>query len=378
MTIQKPFKQGADFEYLRKVLMRETSGGPVPIIELAVDGDPMSEVTGLPTPFSSLLDMTDFVEGDGSINQDSMRKGIQIYNLSLAFARAVGYDYVTIIPAILLPRTKANISQAIPGQVKQRSWQNEHAGLIPDRAAFEAFPWPEASGLGLVSIDYIAPQMPEGAKIMVFYMGIFEDLRALMGFEQMAIKSIRDPGLIGDILEKLTVIAETELDKLAAHPAVGAVFYAEDMGFNTGTMLSPAFFKEWVIPRQKRIADIVHKHGKPFLLHACGQIEALMEDLIETVGIDGYHSFEDNIEPVEEFYKRYHDRISILGGLDVNLLTHGTEAEVRARCRQILDVCGPGGGFAMGSGNSITNYCKIENYYAMIDETRKWNEEHGF
>ena len=103
-----------------------------------------------------------------------------------------------------------------------------------------------------------------------------------------------------------------------------------------------------------------------------------MEDLIEVVKINGYHSFEDNIEPVEDFYNRYHDRISILGGVDVNLLTHGSEEEVRARCRRILDACGPGGGFAIGSGNSITNYCSIENYYTMLDETRRWNEEHGY
>jgi uroporphyrinogen decarboxylase len=324
------------------------------------------------------MDMMDFVEGDGSISQDSYRKGIQLLDLSLAFSRQVGYDYVTIIPAIPIPRTKPRINQAVPGQVKQRSWQNEHDGLIPDRAAFNDFPWPVIDANSSISLDFMAPQLPDGMKIMVFYFGIFEDLRALMGFEQMAIKSIREPQLIGDILEKLTVIAEAVIDRAAANPAVGAVFFGEDMGFNTGTMLSPAFFREWVIPRLKRIADACHRHGKPFLLHSCGQIDALMEDLIETVGIDGIHSFEDNIETVESVYQRYHDRISILGGLDVNLLANGSEQEVRARCRQILDVCGPGGGYAMGSGNSITNYCKIENYYAMIDETRKWNEEHGF
>jgi hypothetical protein len=32
----------------------------------------------------------------------------------------------------------------------------------------------------------------------------------------------------------------------------------------------------------------------------------------------------------------------------------------------------------MGTGNSVANYVKIENYYAMLDETRKWNEEHGY
>jgi uroporphyrinogen decarboxylase len=142
-------------------------------------------------------------------------------------------------------------------------------------------------------------------------------------------------------------------------------------------MLSPKFMRKYVIPRHKRIADACHKHGKPFLLHSCGQIDALMKDLIEVVGIDARHSYADNIEPVEKVYKKYHDRIAILGGVDVDLLSRGTAEQVRARTRQILNACAPGGGFAIGSGNSVTNYCKIENYYAMIDETRKWNEEHA-
>ena len=100
-----------------------------------------------------------------------------------------------------------------------------------------------------------------------------------------------------------------------------------------------------------------------------------MEDLIEEVGIDGLHSFEDVIEPVESVYQCYGDRISILGGVDVGLLATASPQEVRNRGRQILDVCGKNGGFALGSGNSVPNYAKIENYYAMIDETRIWNEE---
>jgi hypothetical protein len=68
----------------------------------------------------------------------------------------------------------------------------------------------------------------------------------------------------------------------------------------------------------------------------------------------------------------------ILGGLDVNILSKGTTDDVRKRVREILDVCGHDGGYCMGSGNSVTNYCKIENYLAMIDETRKWNEERGY
>jgi len=136
-------------------------------------------------------------------------------------------------------------------------------------------------------------------------------------------------------------------------------------------MLSPAFMRDHVFGRHKRIADICHRHSKPFLLHSCGQIELLMEDLIEFVGIDAKHSFQDNIMPVEKVYQKYHDRIGIVGGLDVDILARGTTDQVRERVRQILDVCGPNGGYCMGSGNSVTNYCKVENFYTMIDETRK-------
>jgi len=132
-----------------------------------------------------------------------------------------------------------------------------------------------------------------------------------------------------------------------------------------------------VLPRHKRIVEACHRHDKLFLLHSCGKIDALMEALIEEVGIDALHSFQDKILPIEEAYRRYGDRIALLGGVDVDLLSRGTTEEVRSRTRQILEACAPTGGLAMGSGNSVTNYCKMENFYAMLDETRKWNREHG-
>jgi uroporphyrinogen decarboxylase len=87
-------------------------------------------------------------------------------------------------------------------------------------------------------------------------------------------------------------------------------------------------------------------------------------------------SIKANIEPVEDVYRKYGDRIAILGGVDVDLLARGTPDQVRTRTREILDACAPGGGFCMGSGNSLPNYVDIENYYAMIAETERWNAEH--
>jgi uroporphyrinogen decarboxylase len=376
--IQKPFKVKPDFEHLRKVIMRETTDGPVPIIELITDAEIMSAVTGIdfpPSDYNKLKVMNQ--EGAlGEIDEETMMIGMRFMDLNVNFSKMVGYDYVLANTIVPLKRTSANRQIDPNYRDTVRNWQEEHKGIIMNREDYEAYEWPSVDSINLVALDLLEGMIPPEMKMSCFVMGIFEDLRLLMGIEQMAYKSIDEPELLGDILENLTVLAEATVDRAAAHPSCGFIFYADDIGHTNSTMVSPKFLREWVFPRQKRIADACHKHGKPFLFHTCGHVDAIMEDLIETVGIDAFHSFQDNIEPVEEVYRKYGDRISILGGLDVDLLSRGTPEQVRKRTREILQVCAPGGGFCMGSGNSLPNFVNVDNYYAMLDETREWNQTH--
>jgi uroporphyrinogen decarboxylase len=354
--------------------MRETTEGPVPLLEFAVDPEVMIELSGYDFPKGGLALIPELACNP---SPEALRVGLHLMELSLEFTAATRYDYVTQLSVVPFPRTAERYARELKPNARPRAWQEEGRGIITNRAQFEAFPWPSEKLINILPLQIMAPRLPAGSKGMVLVVGIFEDLRALMSFEGMAVATIEQPDLVVAILERVTTLTENLVDKAAAHPATGAIFYADDMAFNNQTMISPKLIKEWVIPRQKRIADVCHKHGKPFLFHGCGQIDCLMEDLIEVVGIDGKHSFQDNIEPVEETYRKYGDRISILGGLEVDLLARGTEARVRRRTREILEACAPGGGFCMGSGNSVTNFCKMENYLAMIDETRQWNQEHS-
>jgi uroporphyrinogen decarboxylase len=59
--------------------------------------------------------------------------------------------------------------------------------------------------------------------------------------------------------------------------------------------------------------------------------------------------------------------------VDVDLLSRGTEEAIRHRTQQILTACAPGGGYACGSGNSITNYMPTVNYLAMIETNHRFN-----
>jgi uroporphyrinogen decarboxylase len=282
-----------------------------------------------------------------------------------------------MIPVIPLDKTPRTLTADVDARREQRAWKEEGSGIITTRKEFNNFKWPSLDQVSMLPLDFAAGLMPPGMKAMFMYSGIYEDLGELMGMEMMALKSAEEPELVEDILEQLTLLAVRAVDLGAAHPTTGAVFYADDLGFKGSTLLSPRFLRKYYIPRLKRISDACHKHNKLFLLHACGNVMAIMDDLI-VAGIDGRHSFEDIILPVEQWYDKFHDRVAILGGVDMDLLARGTVEQVKRRTRQILEHCAPGGGYCMGTGNSLANYVKIENYYAMLDETRKWNDEHGY
>ena len=136
-------------------------------------------------------------------------------------------------------------------------------------------------------------------------------------------------------------------------------------------MMSPAQVRQFVMPWHRRLAELAHARGKLTLLHSCGNMYDLMDEYIEEVGIEAKHSFEDNVLPVTEVKKRYGDRLALLGGVDVDLLARADPQTIRRRTREVLDICQPGGGYCLGSGNWVTEYIPVDAYLVMLDEARR-------
>jgi uroporphyrinogen decarboxylase len=121
---------------------------------------------------------------------------------------------------------------------------------------------------------------------------------------------------------------------------------------------------------------MAHDKGLPYFLHSCGNIEKIMGDLIVDVQIDGKHSYENNIIPVQDFQSRYGNRIAVLGGLDINILGASSPENVRAQTRALIETCGGRGRYAIGSGNSIPSYVPVDNYLSMVDEAVGFTSHH--
>ena len=94
------------------------------------------------------------------------------------------------------------------------------------------------------------------------------------------------------------------------------------------------------------MADIAHAAGRPFILHSCGNLGAVYDDIADC-GLDAKHSFEDVILPVGEFKKQYGDRMTPLGGLDVDVICRGTRDEIRRYTIEHIEECWSDGYWAL-------------------------------
>ena len=194
---------------------------------------------------------------------------------------------------------------------------------------------------------------------------MLENVIEIVGFERLCLLLADDPDLVECVFEAVGETLVRYYEIAAAHPAVGACIDNDDWGFKTQTMLSPRQMRQYVFPWHKRIVAVCHRAGTPVILHSCGHFERILDDMA-AIGIDGRHSYEDTILPVEEAYERYRDRFAIIGGIDVDFVCRASPDEVYGRSRAMLERTAGRGGYALGTGNSVPDYVPDENYFAMI------------
>jgi uroporphyrinogen decarboxylase len=343
--------------FSRVLLGQQTSARP-PLVEYIIDGSVMKPI------------LTDMVGREWVNPVPGDRKSQAAYwDNFIEFWYRMGYDFVRLEIALNFSSNLVVAEDVAPGARRQRAWRDLRRGTITSWADFEKYPWPTLEQMDFFPLEYINAHLPEGMGLISCHAGgMYEHLSAILSYEGLCFALMDQADLVAAVCQRIGELMEGYYRHLLTLDRLIAVFPGDDMGFRTGTLISPEDLKRLTLPWHQRFCRMAHAKGFPYLLHSCGNLEAIMEHLISTVGIDGKHSFEDAIVPVTEMHRRYGSRIAILGGVDINVLAGATPAVVRKYVRGIIDALGPRGRYAVGSGNSIPNYVPVENYLAMIDE----------
>lgn len=358
IPLQNPSPSFEDFE---NVLSGRKSPEKVYFVELGVDAEVMDYIgkNYLEREWTSISD---------SSREDSIDQRID-------FFYRLGYDFIQLGPDWKdLPEFKKRKAKDTAELSRgKREWIEEGGGIIKNWDDFEEIGWGDIE-YEMEHIRRTAEKLPKGMKITVGSTLFEMILENFLGYEDLFKFSVKKPDLVEAIFQKWGQKLLGFYKEAIKMPEVGAIFHADDLGYKGGTLLSHDFLRENVFPWFKKFSSLAHENDKTYWYHCCGNVLSIMEDLIEDVNIDAFHSFQDVIIPVGESMEKYGDRIACLGGIDVDKLSRMNRKDLRKYVKNTLDECMPGR-YALGSGNTVTNYVPPENYLTVLEEGMEWNNE---
>jgi len=318
-----------------------------------------------PTLFEFFLNQPLYKILSGKLRENSPPEFDEQLTVIHAFKNA-GYDYSTfLVPGLDFPADEVQ---------RKASYSINEGAVITDRASFESYNWQDPAAADYDILKRIAPEIPKGMKLVVAGpCGVLENAIRLVGYDNLCFMIIDDPKLACDVFEKIGSSLVKYYTNIVKYDIAGAIISNDDWGFKSQTLVSPEDMRRFVFPWHKEIVAAAHAAGKPAILHSCGCLFSVMDDIINDMEFDGKHSYEDIIQPVEEAYEEYGQRIAILGGIDVDFVCRHSPEEVFNRSKKMLERAESKGSFALGTGNSVPEYVPDENYFAMIQaaiETR--------
>jgi len=199
--------------------------------------------------------------------------------------------------------------------------------------------------------------------------GFFGGLREIMGFENLIFMFYDDPALLNEILDtvcELWIGVYTEIQK---HVKLDYLFIWEDMCSKNGPLISPALFREFLLPRYKRLTDAVRVNGCPlFIVDSDGDVRVLAP-LWQEGGVNVVMPWETQFGLDITEVRREYPSLGILGGLDKHVLEFSRDmmdAEL-AKVPYLLER----GYFVPSLDHGVTNDVPWANYLYFYDKLRQ-------
>ena len=293
----------------------------------------------------------------------------------IALYRYLGFDAITVHAGLDLQTARHSLTRDTAEIAKdggQRSWFQGASSAIATWEDFDRYQWPDPATVDLREIEWATKNVPDDMCLKIGVSHMLEHPMWIMGMEAFCIGIHEHPDLVAEVCRRCGELNVGILERVLEFERLAIIWGSDDMGYESGTFVSPDFLRRHILPWHKKAAQRAHDAGRIYLLHACGNLSEIMEDLIEDVKIDAKHSFQDTFETVIEAKRRWGDRIGLIGGVDVDFLCRASIEDIRAYTRRTLAACMGGGGYCLGTGNSVANYIPLDNYLAMVEEGYAW------
>jgi uroporphyrinogen decarboxylase len=191
----------------------------------------------------------------------------------------------------------------------------------------------------------------------------------LRGFETTMMDIVAEEDFYIELLDRMTQLTIDAVNALADLPA-DAIMMGDDWGGQRAVLIGPERWRKLYKPRYKRIFDAVRAQGKFSIMHCCGTVFDIMDDIVDT-GLDVLESVQPEAAGMNpyELKKGWGDKITFWGGLGTQqTIPYGTPDEIRGEIRKLYNEMSKGGGYILAPAKELRPEVSTENAVAVVEE----------
>ena len=249
---------------------------------------------------------------------------------------------------------------------------------IQDVGYLDAHRWPTTDWF-----DYsVIPERIAAARaqrdpcLMISNGNVFESSWYMRGFEQTFVDFLQNPELAHALFARVTDFYTDHFAKIlaAGDGEIDLAFTADDLGGQTGLLMSLEMWEEFIKPHHARLNQTIHEFDTRVIYHTDGAVMEAVPGLVD-MGIDVLQALQFSaagMDPVP-LKKNHGHHLCFEGGVSVQttLLT-GSPDDVRAEVEHLITVLGKEGGYILGPSHAIQANTPPENIVAMFDTAQEY------
>lgn len=213
-----------------------------------------------------------------------------------------------------------------------------------------------------------------GGEIAVFgsVRGTFGFLFILLGLEHLSEVIYEDPDLLRELIDAADAFW-TKLGLKLIEAGCDALYVANDMGMNERTLISPAHLREFFFPSFGRQIKTWKQAGGRVLLHSCGNVDAVLEDLAD-LGIDALNNLQVRAGMnLASAKARIGDRVTIVGNVDATgVMCQQDKSLIDRAIREVVETAGRDGALILATDHSFHEGIPTENVLYFLEKAKEY------
>jgi len=243
-------------------------------------------------------------------------------------------------------------------------------GLVLPEATLNGYRFPNPlDGRFFADIPEKLARFPDRFRVFQIGFSLYERAWTLRGMANLMMNFHDHPEFVHELFSAIADYNVAQVREALKHD-IDAVYFGDDWGQQHGLQMGPRKWREFILPQLKRMYGAVRAAGKFVMIHSCGDVDELFDDLL-AAGLNCFNPFQPEVMDVYSLLPRYRGRLAFHGGLSTQkTLPFGTPDDVRRETRRLLEL-GAEGGYIFAPAHDVEGDVPLENIVAMIEAVQR-------